>query len=1048
MPESSYRRFRCWRTAQVHQTIFGDIGSLSTRDDAIFLAAHAPVPVERTKGAAAQVAGEAEILNALRSEIGVAGRNTLIAVTGDVGTGKSHAVRWVRAHLGDDPQRYRTIYVPRDLSTLRGLLGRILQGLPGEAARRAERQLDDAIGGKSDSQLRDELIDNLRQVLAFELPDEGPSDQDADAREERPFLLGSRADRTERRREGLADILLNLTVREHLSRDDGTVAAVVHSIQTERSGRDESYPQFTREDIPQNSVGIRNRLDPGARMVWEAVRTDPAHAVALLNEALQRAIRMTLGFGTGTTLNEVFLETRKLLRREDTELVLLFEDLALFGLVDDDLYDQFSQQPLDDYCPLRVVFAVTTGKFRDIRDTVRDRITYHFVVQNLQGRDGDTDPALVAFVARYLNNARVGRDALVAARAGADERTRESGMWVPNACEIRENGHPCQHRDECFGAFGSIDTGPAGQIGLYPYNLVSLRRAFHHLRDEDRLSPRSLVNDVVHDFLITADPEIGAGIFPTEDIRNWFFLGVDRAREAIVREDELPSPEARERLRRARIAWADGEPEPAGIHEAFDLPGTATTAGPQTGTATTPPVVVPQPDIRWTMPPPLQADRAQSLYDWESNVTPLPDHEMEAFRRAFHGWTIARLDLGRQLINAGSGTIKFILSGILREWSFVIAKNASGRRPAKGDLQFEIPQSPEGLRLLLAARWFADHGHWNSTDPGRKWEFPSGFQSADLQIELENFLSRCAADVERRFLQVITSTGGVRPAAAVVALRGAALRALGMLGRDDITRVITAAAQDRGDITDVWPPSWQELARPAIQVISQLDATFIADFAAARQGDTGDPIVLDAAALEPAGRLAIDDPAAAVAQLGEFPKEYLSQIELARVSLPADWTKAVATARQELLDDLQILRAAVGSTDQDIATWAGDLGMRANADHVFRPAGSFQRFRQDIATMKSSPRDVLDGWLGAEAPIRDPENTAAVFDAQSWAANARSYVTALTFVLTAMEETIQQAETRMAVRAGGNPAKLAERAAAQFDDAADLLDRLGQGNPS
>ena len=131
MPENSFRRFRCWRTAQVHETVFGDIGSLSTQDDAIFLAAHAPVPVERTKGAAAQAAGEAEILNALRSEIGVAGRNTLIAVTGDVGTGKSHAVRWVRAHLGDDPQRYRTIYVPRDLSTLRGLLGRILEGLPG-----------------------------------------------------------------------------------------------------------------------------------------------------------------------------------------------------------------------------------------------------------------------------------------------------------------------------------------------------------------------------------------------------------------------------------------------------------------------------------------------------------------------------------------------------------------------------------------------------------------------------------------------------------------------------------------------------------------------------------------------------------------------------------------------------------------------------------------------------------------------------------------------------------------------------------------------------
>ena len=92
------------------------------------------MPLSRFSSCGAPTArgeGEAQILNALRDQIGIAGRNTLIAVTGDVGTGKSHAVRWVRAHLDDDPLRYRTIYVPRDLSTLRGLLGRILEGLPG-----------------------------------------------------------------------------------------------------------------------------------------------------------------------------------------------------------------------------------------------------------------------------------------------------------------------------------------------------------------------------------------------------------------------------------------------------------------------------------------------------------------------------------------------------------------------------------------------------------------------------------------------------------------------------------------------------------------------------------------------------------------------------------------------------------------------------------------------------------------------------------------------------------------------------------------------------
>ena len=102
---NSFRKFRCWRTPVVQDTILGDIGMLRLKADAVFLAAHAPVPVERLKGAVAPGDGEAEILNALRGELGLTERNTIIAITGDVGTGKSHAVRWVRAHLREDLQR-------------------------------------------------------------------------------------------------------------------------------------------------------------------------------------------------------------------------------------------------------------------------------------------------------------------------------------------------------------------------------------------------------------------------------------------------------------------------------------------------------------------------------------------------------------------------------------------------------------------------------------------------------------------------------------------------------------------------------------------------------------------------------------------------------------------------------------------------------------------------------------------------------------------------------------------------------------------------------
>lgn len=1046
----SFRRFRCWQTAEVQQTIFSDIGSLRTQDDAVFLAAHAPVPVQRQKGEGGHGQGEAQILNALLSEISDMGRNTLIAVTGDVGTGKSHAVRWVRAHLDDDPLRYRTIYVPRDLSTLRSLLGRILEGLPGPMARQAERQLDDAIGRKPDSQLRDDLILNMRQVLAFELPDQGPGDQDDDDREERSFLLGKREDRNAPRRDGLAAILLSPRVMEHLSRDGGTVAAIIQSLKYQRSGRDESYPQFTPEDIPKNVTGVVNWLDPDARPVWESVRTEPKYAVALLNEALQRAVRMTLGFGTGLTLNQVFLETRRLLRQEGTELVLLFEDLALFGLVDDDLYDQFSQQPLDDYCPLRVVFATTTAKYLEIRDTVRDRVTHHYVVQNIESGDGDADPVMVKFVARYLNNARVGRDALITARVSADERAQQNGTWVPNACEIRENGQPCRHRDECFDAFGSVDTGLGNEVGLYPHNMVSLRRAFRHLHDESRLSPRSLVNDVVRSLLVTAEPEIGAGIFPTEEISSWFFMGIDRARETIVREDELKDPEERERLLRARIAWADGELEQPGVHRAFDLPGDLKTSNALQDQGTNAPVRVSPLVLGQTLVPSLSSGlspaRAQSLYDWDSDIAPLPDHEREVFQRAFRAWTVARVDLGRHLIYFGKGITEVILNRIFPETSFVI-ENASGARPAAGRLRFDVHRSPAGVRLLMAARWFGDHGHWDSAAHDRKWDFPSGLQSANLHVELENFLSNCANAVEERFLQAITSTGGARPASVVVTLRAAALRVLGELGQDDATQVVAAVCQDRENLTDSWSRSWDELARPAEKIVRSLDKGLIAEFAAAHQGESRDPIVIDAAALEPAGREAIDDPATAVARLGEFP-EFFDEIERARASLTVDWTGTVTAERQDLLTDLQSLRAAIGSTHRDIAIWADELGIRANDDRVFRPIGGFSDFRQSIKTLKSRSRDVVDRWIASATAIGDLDNPGAVFDAQCWAAQARSYAGSLQIVLAAIEATAEFLQERTARRAGGNPDKLAEQVASRLDDAARLLERLGQGERS
>ena len=176
--------------------------------------------------------------------------------------------------------------------------------------------------------------------------------------------------------------------------------------------------------------------------------------------------------------------------------------------------------------------------------------------------------------------------------------------------------------------------------------------------------------------------------------------------------------------------------------------------------------------------------------------------------------------------------------------------------------------------------------------------------------------------------------------------------------------------------------------------------------------------------------------------------DMFSEIERARVGLTVNWVGAIASERQELLVGLQFLRTAVGSTDRDIVTWAEELGTRANDDRVFRPAGTYLRFRQEIGTMKSASPDVVDGWIASEAAIRDPDNPGAIFDAQSWAAQARSYAAALQFVLEAMGATAQLLQQRTAQRAGGDPAELAERVATRLEAAASLLDRLGRRKSS
>src|SRR4051794_22491936 len=107
-----FRRFRCWEGGTVQRTVFDDIGALGLDADAVFLAAHTPVTVARESGIGLGESGERAVLGALKASFGQPDQNTLIALTGPAGAGKSHVIRWMRAHLDASSDR-QIIYVPR-----------------------------------------------------------------------------------------------------------------------------------------------------------------------------------------------------------------------------------------------------------------------------------------------------------------------------------------------------------------------------------------------------------------------------------------------------------------------------------------------------------------------------------------------------------------------------------------------------------------------------------------------------------------------------------------------------------------------------------------------------------------------------------------------------------------------------------------------------------------------------------------------------------------------------------------------------------------------
>lgn len=977
--------FRCWNAESVRHTVYSDIGMLPSGADAVFLGAHTTMDLQHPHGVELPDGGVGEhrVLVSLLAEIGDTDRNTLIAVTGKAGTGKSHVVRWVHAHLDPDDSRYHLLYVPRAVQTLRDLLRRIVDGLPGEGGQELLGRIDSAVGTRAPEELRDRLLEEMRLALTWTIDDRLPVDDETrderDIREEWNSLLGDR-DEAGKRRNGLADLLSFAPVNRTLLRTGGHLDRVVHSVLGETSRRDEDQDGFTTDDLPLREAGVRRALTGNAdlRELWDIVRRDPRPALDLLRRALKIAVPRTVGArsDSGATLDLLFRTSRRALHQDGRELMLVFEDLAQFGLIDGELYDQFVTQPGTDLAPVRALFAVTDGPFNDLPVSVQERITHRFTVGSsaLANRN--------AFVARYLNLVRVGRDSVEAAWSRA--RSEEGGeQWMSNACDTREDGKPCRVRDECHSGFGTVDLPDLGAVGLYPYNEVALRRALDG-RGPDP-TPRQVLNVCVADALVEADTHIERGDYPHARLVERSDFRVRLGKDVVL---DGQTGERAERLYRALVLWGDENPLPQAVLDAFSL------TGPAGGPVSSRPSITPS--SAGPAEKELEASPLGPLLQWQ-NSERLPDEDANRYRSILHRLVLARLDLDLDLVHVHGGIGQTILNRLFSMRSFKLA-DARGQGAGPSSIQIDLFPTSEDVRVLIGAQWYVDHHHWVPEDGA--WPWPVGYDPVDLMLALEVRLDDWAAQVRRRFRDEVREG---RTAGAAVGTRAIALLACGVPSDrlQDVDSVLGGTAAQLGPST----PQWDRVDQTARDIVNRFPAAdIVGNLAAVRQGPTGGPQLVDATGLESSLQQFLESPttnlrtvaeefAQVEPRLGEAAKNLLDSFDLHAMNLVDEVAAAVGALGTGL----------EGQPPSAVAKAAREVGQRARDSGLFRPSDGWSTFVGALETLAAFPAGTPLDWR-RPTPEHAADEALAV---QHWARFAVPAARALEQVKGAMAATLQ-----------------------------------------
>jgi hypothetical protein len=354
---------------------------------------------------------------------------------------------------------------------------------------------------------------------------------------------------------------------------------------------------------------------------------------------------------------------------------------------------------------------------------------------------------------------------------------------------------------------------------------------------------------------------------------------------------------------------------------------------------------------------------------------------------------------------------------------------AGGQPAGRNRLRFPIDPDDSGVLLLSALRWWWEHGHWIVDSAERKWDFP--LDASKGQLALDEFLEGAARETEGAIVAMLTR-GPLDAGAAAVALRACALTALGHSPSGEAVRSSINWVFATPPALSFQPsPSWSPVAVESLTTLSEIDSQWVAALASARQGDTGDPLSVDAARLLPAAQAAEQDPLSTLVGGRNFDDSF-SQILHRWESLSAALASAVEAERESLTGTLKAIRLSLAGADFAELVGAISSAGQLAADHnVFRPQHRYSAFRDACDHLRDPSHAQLVRDIEGSDRLLDDDPAVTlreVMSAQRWASSARAIQDNLEVVRSCLQATDDELSDRLVEELGGTP----EAAAAEL----------------